>query len=79
MRLRPFVLVVVAALLVCASAGAATLEVENENESGPGSLGQTILEAGPGDTILLGPGTYPLTRARRCSPRRTRSAAPGWH
>jgi hypothetical protein len=42
-------------------ASAATLEVENENETGPGSLGQTILDAGSGDTIEVGPGTYPLT------------------
>jgi hypothetical protein len=61
MRSRPLVFVLVAALLLCASAAAATLRVENENQSGPGSLGQTILDAGPGDTILLGPGTYPLT------------------
>ncbi|MFI5123621.1 MAG: DUF2304 family protein [Vicinamibacteria bacterium] len=61
MRLRILALVIAAALAVCAGASAATLEVENENQSGPGSLGQTILDAGPGDTILLGPGTYPLT------------------
>ncbi|MDX6583350.1 MAG: hypothetical protein QOI10_2534 [Solirubrobacterales bacterium] len=61
MRLRTLALVVVAALALCASAAAATLRVENENQSGPGSLGQTILDAAPGDTILLGPGTYPLT------------------
>jgi hypothetical protein len=48
-------------LILTGPALAATLEVQNENESGPGSLGQTILEAGPGDTIDLGPGTYPLT------------------
>ena len=54
-------LVLVAALALCATATAATLEVQNEDESGPGSLGQTILEAGPGDTIEVGPGTYPLT------------------
>jgi hypothetical protein len=54
--------VVLAAFLgLCAGAAAATLEVENTNESGPGSLGDTILEAGAGDTIVLGPGTYPLT------------------
>ena len=30
-------------------------------ESGAGSLGDTILEAGPGDTIVVPPGEYPLT------------------
>jgi hypothetical protein len=61
MRPRLAVLALAAFLALCASAVADTLQVENENESGPGSLGQTILEAGPGDTIELGPGTFPLT------------------
>jgi len=61
MRLRHLLLVLAAALVWCASATAAELEVQNENESGPGSLGETILQAGPGDTIVLGPGTFPLT------------------
>lgn len=61
MRLRPLALTLVAAALLCASASAATIRVQNENESGPGSLGQAILDAGLGDTIVLGPGTYPLT------------------
>ncbi len=61
MRVRALALVLAAALALCASAAAATLQVENENEAGPGSLGATILQAGPGDTIELGPGTYPLT------------------
>jgi hypothetical protein len=59
--MRALALALLGSLLLAASAGAATLEVENENESGPGSLGQTILDAGFGDTIELGPGTYPLT------------------
>lgn len=61
MRLRALALTLLATALLCASASAATLQVQNENESGPGSLGQTILNAGPGDTIALGPGTFPLT------------------
>lgn len=61
MRLRPFALTLAAALLLCGSAAADTVRVANENEGGPGSLGEAILEAGPGDTILLGPGSYPLT------------------
>ena len=43
------------------SAFAATLEVASEAEDGPGSLGETILEAGPGDTIDIPAGEYPLT------------------
>ena len=42
-------------------AAADILRVESEAESGPGSLGETILEAGPGDTIVIPPGEYPLT------------------
>ena len=51
----------VALLLIAAVAQAATLQVTSEAESGPGSLGATILEAGPGDTIELPAGTFPLT------------------
>jgi hypothetical protein len=61
MRSRAIAIVLAAALALCATAAAATLEVQNTNESGPGSLGETILQAGPGDTIELGPGEYPLT------------------
>jgi hypothetical protein len=43
------------------TAAAHTPQVTNENVSGPGSLGYAILEAGPGDTIRIPPGTYPLT------------------
>lgn len=49
------------ALAAAAPASAETLKVTSTEETGPGSLGDTILEAGAGDTILLGPGTYPLT------------------
>jgi hypothetical protein len=38
-----------------------TLQVTTEAEDGPGSLGETILEAGPGDTIEIPPGEYLLT------------------
>ena len=49
-----------AVALLCASpAFAAILHVTSEAE-GPGSLGQTILEAGPGDTIAIPSGTYVL-------------------
>ncbi len=47
--------------LLPAAAWGATLHVQNENESGPGSLGETITDAGFKDTIVVGPGTYPLT------------------
>lgn len=40
---------------------AATLEVTSEAEDGPGSLGETILEAGAGDTIEIPAGDYLLT------------------
>src|ERR1044072_832971 len=63
MPARVTALMLAASLALCANAAAATLEVENTNDSGPGSLGQTILDAGLGDTIVLGPGTYPLTEA----------------
>lgn len=53
------------ALLACslalgASASAATLQVSSPADDGPGSLAQTILEAGPGDTIEIPPGSYLL-------------------
>jgi len=48
-------------LATVAPAGAETLRVTSSAEDGPGSLGQKILEAGPGDVIVLPPGSYPLT------------------
>jgi hypothetical protein len=59
--MRALAAALLGSLVLAGGAAAATFEVENENESGPGSLGQTILDAGVGDTIELGPGTYPLT------------------
>jgi hypothetical protein len=59
LRLRILALAIVASLLCCATASAATLHVTSEEE-GPGSLGETILEAGPGDTIEIPPGQYLL-------------------
>ena len=61
MRLRLAALALVALLALAGVARAATLEVTSEAEEGPGSLGETILEAGPGDTIEIPPGTYLLT------------------
>ncbi|MGH2951263.1 MAG: DUF2304 family protein [Solirubrobacterales bacterium] len=54
-------LVCVTALAVASPAVADTLRVETTAESGPGSLGAAILEAGDGDTIKLGAGEYLLT------------------
>ncbi|MGH2986894.1 MAG: DUF2304 family protein [Solirubrobacterales bacterium] len=58
---RLFLLLTVLALAGPAAAWGETLEVTSESETGTGSLGTTILEAGPGDTIRIPPGTYPLT------------------
>ena len=60
-RLRITLALACAVLALPGAAAAATLAVANHNELGPGSLGDTILDAGAGDTILLGPGEYPLT------------------
>lgn len=60
-RATPALLVLLLALLAAAPAAAETLRVTSTAEDGPGSLGQTILEAGPGDVIVLPPGSYPLT------------------
>ena len=51
---------VVLVLALPAIAQGETLEVTSESETGTGSLGTTILEAGPGDTIKIPPGSYPL-------------------
>lgn len=61
MRLRLFALALAAGLLLAAPASGATLRVTSSAESGEGSLGQTILDAGSGDTIEVPPGRYPLT------------------
>jgi len=63
MRRAPIgLLVLLLALVAAGPAGAETLRVTSTAEDGPGSLGQTILEAGPGDVIVLPPGSYPLTK-----------------
>jgi hypothetical protein len=61
--MRAWAIAVAATLAIATPASAETLKVTSTEESSnaPGSLGNTILEAGPGDTIVLGPGTYPLT------------------
>ncbi len=61
MRARALAIAFAAALLLSpGTAFADTLRVTSEAEEGPGSLAETILEAGRGDTISLPPGTYLL-------------------
>lgn len=57
---RLLTVTVAAVLLMAASASAATLHVTNQHDDGPGSLSQTILDAGAGDTIEIPPGEYLL-------------------
>jgi hypothetical protein len=60
-RARIAAVATLALLALPAAASAETFTVENTNEDGPGSLGHTIMEAGPGDTIEIPAGEYPLT------------------
>jgi hypothetical protein len=60
MRLRILALAIVAALLCASTASAATLTVTSQEEDGPGTLAQTILDAGAGDIIRIPPGEYLL-------------------
>jgi hypothetical protein len=53
-------LLTIAVIAFAQPAAAASLEVTTTAEQGPGSLGETILEAGPGDTIEIPPGEYLL-------------------
>jgi hypothetical protein len=59
--MRRLLFLVAVLAFVAAPASAATLHVTSTDENGPGSLGTTILEAGPGDTIVVPAGRYPLT------------------
>ena len=59
--MKRVVLIATLLTLLPSSASAEEYEVQNTNESGPGSLGRTIVDAGFRDTIVVGPGTYPLT------------------
>jgi hypothetical protein len=60
MRLRILALALLAALLCSGTAFADTLTVTSEADDGPGTLAQTILDAGAGDTIEIPPGEYLL-------------------
>jgi hypothetical protein len=48
-------------LLATGIASAGTVTVTNTSDSGPGSLRQAIIDAAPGDTIVVPAGTYTLT------------------
>jgi hypothetical protein len=50
-------------LLAMAASAQAAITVSSQNDSGPGSLRQTVAEAPPGATIVLPAGTYTLTSA----------------
>jgi uncharacterized repeat protein (TIGR01451 family) len=52
---------IAAVLLLAAPAGADTINVQNRNDSGNGSLRQAIADADPNDEIVIPPGTYKLT------------------
>ena len=52
----------ITAAVFTADAATATITVSNTNDSGPGSLlRQAIVDAGPGDGIVVPAGTYTLT------------------
>ena len=53
MRVRVFAIALVAALLSCGTAVAETLTVTSTEDDGPGTLAQTILDAGAGDEIRI--------------------------
>jgi hypothetical protein len=55
----PLLVLAIALLVVPATASAAT--VANTNDSGPGSLRQTVIGAAPGETIAVPAGTYAIT------------------
>ncbi len=49
------------AAVFTADAATAAITVSNTNDSGPGSLRQAIVDAGPGEGIVVPAGTYTLT------------------
>ena len=61
MARRALAIALAVSLSAAAPAAAETLEVTSTEETGAGTLGETILEAGAGDTIVVPPGRYPLT------------------
>jgi hypothetical protein len=60
-RLRLTILLAIAFAAWAAPAAAHQIPVTSAEETGPGTLGNAILNAGLGDTIEVPPGEYPLT------------------
>jgi hypothetical protein len=58
---RIALLAVIASAVLAQSAAAATVNVQNHNDSGNGSLRKAIADANPNDDVLVPPGTYKLT------------------
>jgi hypothetical protein len=65
-RIRLGLALTTAVLLTLATAAPAGAEitVANQNNSGPGSLRQALIDAPPGETIVVPAGTYTLTGDR---------------
>ena len=61
MPIRRSLSLAIAALLLIAAPAQAAPTVSNTSDSGPGSLRQAIVEAGPGETITVPSGTYSLS------------------
>ena len=61
MSTRRFIPALAAVLALAAPAGAATVTVQNHNDSGNGSLRKAIADANPNDEIHIPAGTYKLT------------------
>ena len=59
-HLALLVAAVAAAALAATPAPAATITVTSDSDSGPGSLSQAIVDAEPGDTIVIPAGEYTL-------------------
>ncbi len=60
-RLRRGALLTLALFALPVAAAHATITVGNTNDTGSGSLRKAILDAAPGETIVVPPGTYTLT------------------
>jgi uncharacterized repeat protein (TIGR01451 family) len=58
---RIVLLAVIASAVLAQSAAAATVNVQNEHDSGNGSLRKAIADANPNDDVLVPPGIYRLT------------------
>jgi uncharacterized repeat protein (TIGR01451 family) len=58
---RIALLAVIASAVLAQSAAAATVNVQNQHDSGNGSLRKAIADANPNDEVLVPPGIYKLT------------------